>query len=97
MAQKLVRDFAQDAIKASGRPGEATIIRLPDHDRGLQPGRSSVFTIVPIGLEIGVLGLETYQVDKVFTFPHMPWTNWKWVKWLPYGWTRETRVITIRS
>ena len=66
---KLVQDFVQDAMKASGRQGEATIIGLPDHDLGPQPGRSSVFTIVPIGLEIRVLGLETYQVDKVFTFP----------------------------
>ena len=58
-----------DALKTTGRQGEATIVRLPDHELGPQPGRSSVFTMVPIGLEIRVLGLETYQVDKVFTFP----------------------------
>ena len=58
-----------DAIKASGRQGEATIIRLPDHDLGPQPGRSPVFTMVPVGLEIRVPGLETYQMDKTFRFP----------------------------
>ena len=58
-----------DSLKASGRQGEATIIRLPDHDLGPQPGRSAVFTTVPIRLEIRVLGIEPYEVDKVFTFP----------------------------
>jgi hypothetical protein len=58
-----------NALKASGRQGEATIILLRDHDLGPQPGRSSVFTMVPIGLEIRVLGLEACQVDKTFTFP----------------------------
>ena len=58
-----------DALKASGKQGEATIIRLPDHRLGPPPGRSSVFTMVPIGLEIRVPGLETYKVDKTFTIP----------------------------
>jgi hypothetical protein len=58
-----------DALKASGRQGEGTIIRLPNHKLGPPPGRSSVFTMVPIGLEIRVLGIEPYEVDKVFTFP----------------------------
>lgn len=58
-----------DALKVSGRQGEATIIRLPKHELGPPPGRSSVFTMPPIGLEIHVLGMEPYEVDKVFTFP----------------------------
>jgi hypothetical protein len=58
-----------DSLKASGRQGEATIIRLPKHKLGPLPGRSPVFTMVPIGLEIRVPGIETYEVDKVFTFP----------------------------
>jgi hypothetical protein len=52
-----------------GQTGEATIIRLPKHKLGPPPGRSSVFTRVSIGLEIRVIGIETYEVDKVFTFP----------------------------
>ena len=58
-----------DDLKATGRQGEATILRLPSHTLGPQPGRSSVFTTVPIGLEIRVLGMEPYEVDKTFTFP----------------------------
>jgi hypothetical protein len=58
-----------NALKTSGRQGEATIIRLLKHKLGPPPGRSSVFTMVPIGLEIRVLGIEPYEVDKVFTFP----------------------------
>jgi len=58
-----------DALKASGRQGEATIIRLPDHALGNYPGRRAVFTRVPIGLEIHVLGIDPYEVDKTFTFP----------------------------
>ena len=58
-----------DSLKASGRQGEATIIRLPKHKLGPPPGRSSVFTMVPICLEIRVPGIATYEVDKVFTFP----------------------------
>jgi hypothetical protein len=56
-----------DALKAAGRQGEATIIRLPDPSpRG---SARAVFTLVPVGLEIRVIGLETYEVDKVFTIP----------------------------
>lgn len=58
-----------DELKASGRQGEATIIRLPKHKPGPGSGRGSVFTMVPIGLEIRVVGIEPYEVDKDFTFP----------------------------
>ncbi len=58
-----------ESLKATGRQGEATILRLPSHKLGPQPGRSSVFTTVLIGLEIRVLGMEPYEVDKTFTFP----------------------------
>lgn len=58
-----------DGLKAKGKQGDATIIGLPKHKLGPQPGRSSVFTMVPIKLEIRVPGIETYVVDKTFTFP----------------------------
>ena len=58
-----------EELKKAGRPGEATIIRLPGHELGPPPGRRSIFTKVPIGLEIRVLGLDSYEVDKVFTIP----------------------------
>ena len=58
-----------DALKATGRQGEATIIRPPDHALGNYPGRRAVFTLVQIGLEISVPGLDTYEVDKTFTIP----------------------------
>ena len=58
-----------DALKASGRQGEATIIRLPAHPLRPAPGRSPVFTRVRIGLEIRVIGIETYEVDKLFSIP----------------------------
>ena len=58
-----------DNLKATGKQGEATIIGLPKHKLGPQPGRSSVFTMVPIKLEIRVPGIETYEVEKTFTFP----------------------------
>lgn len=58
-----------DSLKATGKQGEATIIRLPAHKLGPQPGKSSVFTMVPIGLEIRVPGIDAYQVDKTFMFP----------------------------
>jgi hypothetical protein len=63
------RKKKEDALKATGRQGEATILRVPDHI--LKPYRSnrSMFTPVSIGLEIRVLGMETYEVDKVFTMP----------------------------
>lgn len=56
-----------DALKVSGRQGEATIIRLPEHIS--RKSARAVFTLIPIGLEIRVMGLETYEVDKVFTMP----------------------------
>jgi hypothetical protein len=55
--------------KASGRQGEATILRLPDHKLGPTPGRSAVYTMVPIGLEIRVVGLDPFEVDKTFSIP----------------------------
>ena len=58
-----------DSLKATGRQGEASIIRLPDHELGNYPGRRAVFTRVPIGLEIRVMGIDAYEVDKVFTIP----------------------------
>lgn len=58
-----------DNLKEKGKQGEATIIGLPKHELGPQPGRSSVFTMVPIKLEIRVPGIETYVVEKTFTFP----------------------------
>ena len=58
-----------DDLKSKGKQGEATIIRLPDHKLGPPPGKSPVFTVVTIGLEIRVPGIETYEVDKRFTFP----------------------------
>jgi hypothetical protein len=58
-----------DALKATGRQGEATILGLPKHRLGPRPGRSSMFTMVPVKLEIRVPGIETYQVEKMFTFP----------------------------
>jgi hypothetical protein len=58
-----------EALKTTGKQGEATIVRLPDHELGPLPGRSSVFTRVPVGLQIRIPGMEPYEVDKVFTFP----------------------------
>ena len=56
-----------DALKASGRHGEARVLRLPDHIS--RKSARAVFTLVSIGLEIRVPGLETYEVDKIFTIP----------------------------
>ena len=58
-----------DDLKSTGKQGEATIIGLPNHELGPLPGRSSMFTMVPIKLEIRVPGIETYVVEKTFTFP----------------------------
>lgn len=58
-----------DRLKAEGRQGQATIIGLPKHKLGPQPGRTSVFTMVPIKLEIRVPGIDAYEVEKTFTFP----------------------------
>lgn len=63
------RQKRTDALKAAGRQGEATILRLPAHELGPPPGKSSVFTMVPIKLEIRVPGIEPYEVEKTFTFP----------------------------
>ena len=58
-----------DNLKVTGKQGEATIIGLPNRRLGPPPGGSSVFTMVPIKLEIRVPGIETYAVEKTFTFP----------------------------
>ena len=58
-----------DALKASGRQGKATLIRVPESH---QSHRRAVYTMVTLGLEIDVPGVDVYQVDKVFTFP----TGW---------------------
>ena len=58
-----------DALKASGNQGEATILRIPDHPLGGYPGRRAVFTMVPIRLEIRVVGLVPYEVEKTFSIP----------------------------
>ena len=57
-----------ESLKATGRQGEAIIVRLPEHK--LEAGyRRAVFTRVLIGLEIRVPGIELYKVDKMFTVP----------------------------
>lgn len=58
-----------DNLKATGKQGEATIIGLPDHELGPRPGRNSIFTMVPVKLEIRVPGIDPYVVEKTFTFP----------------------------
>lgn len=58
-----------DALKASGRQGRGTILRVPDHNYRDRSGRHSLYTMVTIGLEIDVPGVDVYQVDKMFTFP----------------------------
>ncbi|MBI3152742.1 MAG: hypothetical protein HYZ21_11455 [Chloroflexi bacterium] len=58
-----------DALKASGRQGRGTILRVPDHNYRDRSGRHSLYTMVTIGLEIDVPGIDVYQVDKMFTFP----------------------------
>jgi hypothetical protein len=56
-----------DALKSTGRQGEASILRLPNHRLGGY--RRAVFTRVPIRLEIHIVGLDPYEVDKTFTIP----------------------------
>ena len=56
-----------EALKAAGRQGEATILRLPVPASRNSP--RAMFTLVPIGLEIRVMGLEPYEVNKAFTIP----------------------------
>jgi hypothetical protein len=58
-----------DALKAAGRQGEATVLRLPDHVLRQSSTGNGVFKLVSIGLEIRVPGLDIYEVDKVFTIP----------------------------
>ena len=58
-----------EALKAAGRKGEATIIRLDERTLRNSSTRRALFRMVPIGLEIRVPGIEAYQIDKVFTFP----------------------------
>jgi hypothetical protein len=63
------RQKRADVFKTNGRKGEATIVRLPDFE--LQPftNRSAAFTLVNMGLEIRVPGIEPYEIDKVFSVP----------------------------
>lgn len=58
-----------DALKAAGKQGQATILRLPDLPRPYSSSNRAVFKMVRIGLEIRVPGEEPYEVDKVFTIP----------------------------
>lgn len=58
-----------DIRKANGRQGEATIVRLPDYELQPYTTRRAVFTLVNIGLEIRVPGIEPYEIDKVFSVP----------------------------
>lgn len=58
-----------EELKASGRRGEATIIRLDERTLRQSSTRRALFRMVPISLEIRVPGMEPYQVDKVFTIP----------------------------
>ena len=58
-----------EALKAAGRKGEATILRLDERTLRNTSTRRALFRMVPIGLEIRVPGIEPYQVDKVFTIP----------------------------
>lgn len=59
-------------LKAKGRQGKATILRVPEQARRPYSSRNSMYTLVNIGLEIDVPGIDIYQVDKTFTFP----TGW---------------------
>ena len=75
-----------EALKASGRQGEATILRLPDQI----PRRSAraVFTRVPIGLDIRVMGIEPYEVGSR---PPQSGARW-WERWCWCGWTPGSRA-----
>lgn len=53
-------------LKANGRQGEATIIRLP-RSRMDAAGSSAMYKIIQIGLEIRVPGVAPYEIDKDFT------------------------------
>ena len=56
-------------LKTRGKPGEATILRLPRADMRDAARTNAMFKLVEIGLEIRVPGVETYEIDKVFTIP----------------------------
>lgn len=57
-----------DRLKASGRQGRAVILRVPESISD-NSHRRSMYTLVTIGLQIDVPGVEIYEVDKTFTFP----------------------------
>ena len=55
-------------LKARGRLGEATILRLP-RAKMSGAGSSALYRLVSIGLEVRVPGVEVFEIDKVFTLP----------------------------
>jgi hypothetical protein len=55
-------------LKARGKRGEAVIVRLP-RPKMDAAGSNSLYSIVPIGLEIRVPGIAPYEIDKEFTIP----------------------------
>ena len=56
------------ALKARGKEGSATILRLPP--RRKDAGESNaMYRRMTIGLEIRVPGIETYEIDKDFNIP----------------------------
>lgn len=57
------------ALKAAGRQGEATILRLPESKTKRRANTDALYTFIEIGLEIRVPGFETFEIDKVFTIP----------------------------
>ncbi len=63
------RQKREDVRKLNGRQGEATIVRLPEYDLQPYSARRAVFTLVNIGLEIRVPGIEPYEIDKIFSVP----------------------------
>ncbi len=60
------RKRKMEELKAGGRKGEATIVRLDERTLRNSSMHRALFRIVPIGLEVRVPGIEPYQVDKVF-------------------------------
>lgn len=66
------RNNRVESLKASGRQGKAVILRIPENINGYHSGRKALYTMITIGLEIDVPGIDIYQVDKLFTFP----TGW---------------------
>lgn len=57
------------ALKASGRQGEATILRLPEAKMKRRANTDALYTFIEIGLEIRVPEVEIFEIDKVFTIP----------------------------